>query len=794
MTLTDGTIGGVYLMTGMELQESVTRRLQALGMNGKTKLTILEKKPKGAMIIRLRGTRLALGRRITDGILVEPEQDGNAGSFSGMRRTGQKAAKRYLSEVQKQSPRKAGRADKESSWESREAYSVPQISLKVSRLHKNRTAVLAGNPNCGKTTLFNALTGASLKTGNWPGVTVERMEGMAEIRGQRVRIIDLPGIYSLTSYSMEERVSRDCIMDGEADVIINVADASSLERSLYLTLRLLELGKPVVLALNMMDLIEERGIRIDLERLSGYLGGIPVIPVSARMRTGLEELLLEAVTWEQTGQSGGGIRYSTGLERKIEAVQRELESRYGRFPNSRWIAVKELEADEEILRKYPLPRWGAPGQSLEAQIIQETYDYIEEMMEACMENREGKAAWTDAADRLLTHPIWGIPAFFLILAAVFFLTFTVGDFLKGYFELGLEGISGLAGHGLEAVGAAEWLKSLVTDGIIAGVGGILTFLPNLFILFLALAVLEDSGYMARAAYVMDGIMGSVGLSGKAFLPMVLGFGCTVPAVLASRTLESEEDRKRTIFITPFMSCSARLPIYVLFSGLFFGKYAMAAAYSFYVIGVLAAIVIARIINRVRPKALEHALLIELPDYRRPDAGTIAVSVWEKVKDYLTKAGTTIFVSSIVLWFLLNFGVHGMVSRVSESFGAAIGHALVPVLAPAGLGFWQMAVALISGLTAKEMVVSSCSVLFGIGSLNSPEGMTALHGILGAMGFGPLNAYCFMLFCLLYSPCAAAVAAIKRETRSWSWTIKMAGFQLLAAWSATAAVYQIGRLL
>ena len=656
------------------------------------------------------------------------------------------------------------------------------------------TVAFVGNPNCGKTTLFNALTGATLKVANWPGVTVERVEGEAKYKDQRIRVIDLPGIYSLTSYSIEEKVSRKCVMDEKVDVIINVVDASSLERNLYLTLQLLELGKPLILALNMMDIVEERGMEIDLHRLPEMLGNIPVIPVSARKRTGLEVLLHAVVHHSEETPDITGIRYSRGLEAKIGKISEALETTYGKLPNVRWTAIKELDFDEVIREEYPLDLPQVLDRSYEKQIISEKYDYIEEVMEECMVNRERKAALTEKADRILTHPFWGVPVFLVILAAVFFLTFTVGDFLKGYFELGLEGISGLVRHGLEAIGTAGWLKSLIVDGIIAGVGGILTFLPNIFILFLALAFLEDSGYMARVAYVMDGIMGKVGLSGKAFLPMVLGFGCTVPAVMATRALESEQDRKRTILITPFMSCSARLPVYVLFASVFFGKYAMIAAYSLYVIGVLAAIVIALVVNRIRPKALEHALLIELPEYKTPNARTIAIYVWEKVKDYLTKAGTTIFVASIILWFLLNFGIHGMVTDVSESFGAVIGHALVPFLAPAGLGFWQVAVALISGLSAKEVVVSSCSVLFGISSINSAEGMTALHGALGAIGFGRLNAYCFMLFCLLYTPCVAAIATIKRETRSWKWTLGMVVFQLLVAWGAAVLVYQVGSLL
>ena len=340
---------------------------------------------------------------------------------------------------------------------------------------------------------------------------------------------------------------------------------------------------------------------------------------------------------------------------------------------------------------------------------------------------------------------------------------------------------------------APWMISLVVDGIIAGVGGILTFLPNIFILFLALAFLEDSGYMARVAFVMDGLMGRLGLSGKAFLPMVLGFGCTVPAVMASRTLEKEADRRRTIWITPFMSCSARLPIYVLFADMFFGKYAMLAAFSMYFLGMLTAIVTALVLHRLETHTEHHTLLIELPEYKAPNARTIAVYVWEKVKDYLTKAGTTIFIASIIIWFLLNFGMHGMVGEVTESFGAVLGHWMEPVLAPAGLGMWQIGVALISGISAKEVVVSSFCVLFGISNVNSASGMAALTQQLAQVGFGPLNAYSMMVFCLLYVPCAATIGAIRKETRSMKFTLKMMIFQLLVAWTAAVLVYQVGNL-
>ena len=649
-----------------------------------------------------------------------------------------------------------------------------------------------GNPNCGKTTLFNAFTGANLKVANWPGVTVERVEGHTSYKGRSIKVIDLPGIYSLTSYTIEEIVTRRCIEDGEVDVIINVVDASSLERNLYLTLQLLELKKPVILALNMMDIVEERGMEIDLHRLPEMLGGIPVVPVSARKRTGLDVLMHAVVHHYEEGPQGVVVRYDDALEEKISQIEVILRAKYGEMENMRWHAVKLLEKDPEVMKDHPVDISHIAEKNYEKDIINEKYNYIEEVMDECMMGREEKSASTDRIDSWLTHPVFGVPIFLGIMALVFFLTFTVGDFLKGYFETGLEWLSGAVLAAMQHVQASDWLISLVVDGIVAGVGGILTFLPNIFILFLALAFLEDSGYMARVAYVMNEIMGRVGLSGKAFLPMLLGFGCTVPAVMASRALATERDRRRTILITPFMSCSARLPIYVLFSEMFFKEHAMMAAYSLYVIGLFVAITIAFILHKREKNKDEDTLLIELPEYKTPNARTVAIYVWDKVKDYLTKAGTTIFVASIVLWFVLNFGIHGYETDVTRSFAAALGRLLVPILRPAGLGTWQIAVALISGLSAKEVVVSSFSVLYGISNINSAMGMAELSRVLGIAGFGMANAYALLVFCLLYSPCVAAVGTIRRETGSLRFTMHIVMFKLVLDWGFAVMIYQIGR--
>lgn len=651
-----------------------------------------------------------------------------------------------------------------------------------------------GNPNCGKTTLFNAFTGAKLKVANWPGVTVERVEGETSYKGRPIKVIDLPGIYSLSSFTIEEKVTRKCIEDREVDVIINVVDASSLERNLYLTLQLLELKRPVILALNMMDIIEERGMEIDLHRLPEMLGRIPIVPVSARKRTGLDVLMHAVVHHYEEEPHGIVMRYSPLLEDKIGKVETVLKAHYGAMDNLRWHAVKLLEYDEVVAEDHPVDVNNIVDKNYSKRIINEKYDYIEEIVEECLFNKEVKSAWTDQVDEVLCHPIWGIPIFLGIMAMVFFLTFTVGDFLKGYFEAGLGWFSLFMQHFLEMIKVSSWLSSLVVDGIIAGVGGILTFLPNIFILFLALAFLEDSGYMSRVAYVMNETMGMVGLSGRAFLPMLLGFGCTVPAVMATRALESPKDRRKTILITPFMSCSARLPIYVLFAEMFFREQALFVAYSLYVIGLVTALFVAFVVHKCAKDGEDNGLLIELPEYKTPNARTVAIYVWEKVKDYLTKAGTTIFIASIILWFVLNMGPSGFIQDVSESFAAMFGRILAPVLAPAGLGQWQIAVALISGLSTKEVVVSSFSVLYGIGNINSQQGMGMLMQSLAAGGFGSVNAYALMIFCLMYTPCVAAIGTIRRETGSRRWTLGMVVFQLLVAWTASVLVYQVGRLI
>jgi len=595
---------------------------------------------------------------------------------------------------------------------------------------KDIKVAFVGNPNCGKTTLFNSYTGANLKTANWPGVTVEAMCGKAKLDKKTFALTDLPGTYSLSSYSEDEKVTEDYLIRNN-DVIINVVDASNLERNLYLTIKLISLQKPMVLAMNMMDIVKRRGISIDISRLEKLLG-IKVIPVSAKKRTGLSELL--------------------------------KATEFAEKPHPEILIKKNSEDIYCIIEKIMEDVY-VPGKS---------YDV------------------TRYFDSVLTHNIWGLPIFFLIMAVVFFLTFTIGDYIKLFFENWLESFEYATTEFLLLKDIHPMLVSLVVDGIISGVGGVITFLPNIFILFLALAFLEDSGYMSRVSYVMDNIMNRTGLSGKAFIPMILGFGCSVPAILATRTLENRKDRIKTIFAIPFMSCSAKLPVYVMLSKLFFGKYAMLLAYSMYVVGFVIAILVLLLLSKNTKN--KSSLLIEFPEYKMPSIRTVTIYVWEKVKEYLTKAGTTIFLASVLLWFILHMGKNGFTNNVAESVGAGMGEILVPVMNPIGLGYWQIIVSLMFGIAAKEAVISGISVLYGISNISSQMGMGSLLITFAENDFSGINAYSMMLFCLLYTPCIASVVTASKEIKSRKIICIALASQLVIAWSISFIFYQSGRLI
>lgn len=617
--------------------------------------------------------------------------------------------------------------------------------MNMPKERRTLTIGLVGNPNCGKTTLFNALTGVRLKTANWPGVTVEKASGWLSFEGIQIHLIDLPGIYSLDDSSAEERETGQWLQTGGADVIINVADSSVLERSLVLTLQLTSLDVPVILAVNQFGRKAFKGqpqsVAWDLEQLQGCLGGLPCLSISARRGTGLYELLKAA----SAAACSGGKKAHTCSAFRCNSMK-------------------------------------------------EPYQYIEEICSKCHEKTEDGFGWTDLADRWLMHPVLGIPIFLFLMAFVFFLTFSVGNIPKHGIDQMVESCLETVERILSQTGTAQWLKSLVLEGMIPGVGSVLSFLPNMMILFFSLSMLEESGYMARASYVMNETMGMAGLSGKAFLPLMLGFGCTVPAVMASRIVEGDKQRKRTILAAHFMSCPARMTVYVLFSQMFFPEHAVLAACSIYLAGMGAAVLTAAVHWKLSGERGEDCLLLELPEYRLPSVTYAALCVWDKTKEYLVKAGTTILLSSVLLWFLMHTGPSGLVSDITCSFAASAGRLFEPFFTLAGMGNWQAAAALLSGLSAKEAVVSGFSVLYGIKNINSAAGMAQFKTELLASGFGPVNAYALMIFCLFYTPCAAGMAVIQSETKDLKWTIFMAAFQLMSAFLASAAVYHIGCLL
>lgn len=604
----------------------------------------------------------------------------------------------------------------------------------VSEGKKEIHVAFVGNPNCGKTTLFNALTGSNIKVGNWPGVTMERVEGEVEVDGWNIHLADLPGTYSLESYTTEEQITRSSLENDQLDLIVNVVDATALERHLYLTLQLLQLGKPLVVVLNMVDMVQKQHILLDITKLSEQLGNIPVIAVSATKKYGFSDLF-------------DTITKTAGIKLQIDSRKREV-----------------------------------------------SYDQVNRILDHCFEKPFNQNNLTDRVDRFLTHPVFGIPAFLLIMVGVFWMTFAVGDWLKEYVQIAVTWISEALRYGLTAMNAADWIVSLTVDGIAAGVGVVMTFLPNLIILFIAMAIMEDSGYMARVAYVMNEVMELVGLSGKAFIPMLLGFGCTVPAIMSTRILASEQEKKKAMLLLPFMSCSAKLPIYLLFTAVFFQKYAFLVISFLYIFSFLIGILMMYLLHMKDSESEGQVLLIELPEYRMPDLLTVYTYVREKIIDYVLKAGSTIFAASVLLWVLLHMNWHGPAANVADSFAAMMGTYLVPVLKPLGLGYWQIAVALIAGLSAKEVVVASFAVLFGIQNLNSAEGISYFSQLLGTLGFGQLNAFVFLIFCLFYTPCISALAMIKRETRSWRWMLRMGALQIVAAWGMSFLFFQLGRMI
>ena len=664
---------------------------------------------------------------------------------------------------------------------------------------------LAGNQNCGKTTLFNALTGSNQHVGNFPGVTVDQKVG--EIKdGKSGSVVDLPGIYSLRPYTQEEIVTRDFILKEKPDGIINIVDATNIERNLYLTLQLLELRVPMVLALNMMDEVRANGGTIDVQELSSCLG-IPVVPISAVKGEGVSELLDQAVHTARSKTLPKVYDFCAGdspVHRCIHAVVHMIQDHADKAGvPARFATTKLIEGDEGMLRQLQLDQnekellehcivqmEKESGLDRNAALADMRYSFIENVVDICVvkchESREHRRSVQ--MDKILTGKYTALPVFFGVMFLIFYLTFDlIGQNLSDFLSLGIDKLTMLVDKGLTAYGINPVVHSLIVDGIFAGVGSVLSFLPIIVTLFFFLSILEDTGYMARVAFVMDRLLRKIGLSGRSFVPMLIGFGCTVPAIMATRTVSSDRDRKMTILLTPYMSCSAKIPIYAVFSAAFFPKHAALVMIGLYVTGILLGILLALVLKGTAFRGQPVPFVMELPNYRMPSAKSVGLLLWEKARDFLERAFTVIFLATIIIWFLQTFDAKlNVVTDSADSLLAMVGQFIAGIFRPLGFNDWRVATALISGFTAKEAVVSTLAVLLGTNT-------AALGSVLGTL-FTPLSALSFLVFTLLYTPCIAAVATIRRELGS-AW--KMLGVVILqcgVAWLAAMLVYQIGGLL
>ena len=663
---------------------------------------------------------------------------------------------------------------------------------------------LIGNPNCGKTTLFNQLTGSNQHVGNFPGVTVEKKEGAIR-KYKGLTVIDLPGIYSLSPYTAEEVVTRDFLIQEKPDCIINIIDATSIERNLYLTLQLMELSIPMVLAMNMMDEVRASGGSIHVSQLQELLG-IPIVPISASKNEGTGELTQAAV---QTGQDhvlpkrldfcDGYVH--TAIHSIAHLIQNEAAA--AGLP-LRFAATKIVEGDEPVMNALRLmdPEIDIIGHIVadmehhlstdrEAAMADMRYAFIEKVCEKtvvrCGETKEHLRSVR--IDNILTHKYFAIPLFLGIMLLVFWLTFSVfGAFASNLLAESIDKLTAFTGDALKAADVSPALYSLIINGVFVGVGSVLSFLPTIVVLFCFLSILEDSGYMARVAFVMDKLLRKIGLSGRSFVPMLIGFGCSVPAIMATRTLPSQRDRKMTIILTPFMSCSAKLPIYATFTQAFFPDRGALVMMSLYLLGMILAVAYGLLLKRMLFRGKPVPFVMELPSYRFPAPRSVLLHMWEKAKDFLVKAFTIIFVASIAIWALQSFdpGFH-LVADSGDSMLASIGKVIAPVFAPLGFADWQAATALITGLTAKEAVISTLAVLMGA------ENSAAVIPMLSQL-FSPLAAYAFLVFSLLYMPCVAAMAAVKREMGGYRYAALMMAAQTLLAWLVAFLVYQAGSLL
>lgn len=767
-------------------QGSLRRHLLDMGLTPGAEVTLRKRAPMGDPIeIEIRGYELTL--RLEDAQQIEVENaHPNDHTHSSPQRTPDIAH--------------PGRGEMgQEHFRSRRDSKTPPIPE-----NSPITFALAGNQNCGKTTLFNQLTGANQHVGNFPGVTVDRKDGT--IRGHsEATVTDLPGIYSLSPYTSEEIVTRDFLLQQRPTGIINIVDATNIERNLYLTMQLMELDIPMVLALNMMDELTGNGGTILVNQLEEALG-IPVVPISAAKNQGIDELIEHAIHVARFHEVPGRIDLcdSTGspgeaaVHRCLHAVRHLIEdhARAAQLP-VRFAAAKLVEGDppmeqalalddnEKALMEHAILELERDsGLDREAALADTVFRFIQRLCErTVVKPHESKEhARSVAIDKILTGKWTAIPMFILIMAAVFYLTFgLIGALLSQALEAGIGALTGLCDWALTAYGINPVVHSLVIDGIFAGVGSVLSFLPTIVVLFFFLSILEDSGYMARVAFVMDKLLRRIGLSGRSFVPMLIGFGCSVPAIMASRTLSSERDRRMTILLTPFMSCSAKLPIYAVFTMAFFPQHRALVMISLYLLGMVVGILFALVLKHTGFKGHPVPFVMELPNYRLPSPRSVGQLIWEKAKDFLVKAFTIIFVASIIIWFLQTFDTRfNVVTDAGDSLLSLIGSLIAPIFAPLGFSDWRLSTALITGFTAKESVVSTLTVLTG------GAGVASLFAT-------PYAAYTFLVFTLLYTPCVAAIAAVKREMGK-KWAPVVVVFQCGVAWLVAFLFHLIGLAL
>lgn len=662
---------------------------------------------------------------------------------------------------------------------------------------------LVGNQNCGKTTLFNALTGSNQHVGNFPGVTVDQKTGV--IRGTEHQVVDLPGIYSIRPYTQEEIVTRDFILNSKPDAIINIVDATNIERNLYLSLQLLELQIPTVIALNMMDELHGNGGSVDVQKMTEVLG-VPVVPISAVKNEGVAELTEILIQTASENRIPRVLDFCPDgpVHRCIHAVCHIIEDHAAAADLSRrFCATKLIEGEKEFAQLLKLSQNEAEliehsiiemehdaGLDRNAALADMRYNFIEDVCGNCVvraqESKEHRRSMQ--IDKLLTHRYFAIPVFIGIMGAVFFLTFNVvGAWLSDVLAYAIDGLTVFADDALYAYHLNPVVHSLIIEGVFSGVGSVLSFLPLIVTLFFFLSILEDSGYMARVAFVMDKLLRRIGLSGRSFVPMLIGFGCSVPAIMATRTLSSQRDRKMTIMLTPFMSCSAKIPIYTMFAAAFFPGKELLVMCILYFGGMAVGVLMALLLKNTAFRGKPVPFVMELPNYRLPSFKSVMLLMWEKAKDFLQRAFTVIFAATVIIWFLQNFDLRlNVVDDSASSILASLGRFVAPVFAPLGFGDWRMVTALVSGFTAKEAVVSTFGVVLGV---STEQLGLALHQL-----FTPASAAAFLAFCLLYTPCTAAVATIKRELNSSVKAFLIVVTQCVVAWIVALAVYQVGVLL